>query len=109
MALAGEMLGARREPGGLQAADARRAEARHEVWILAVGANADVRAISLGEHVEHGAEAHVHAQAPELAALDDALSLDEALVRRHARGQVIGEDRDLPAQHDDAAALVVRR
>jgi len=43
VALAGEVLGAGRDPRRLHPLDARGAEARYQLRVLAVGADADVR------------------------------------------------------------------
>jgi hypothetical protein len=109
VALAREVLGARQQAGGGHAADARRAQPRDQRRVLAVGTDADVGTVALGEDVEHGAEVQVHAEAAQFAALDHALSVGEGLVAHGADGQVVGKDRRAPAQHDDAATLVVGR
>ena len=107
VALAREVLGAGGDARRLEPPDPRGAEAGDQRGVLAVGADADVRAVALGEHVEDGAEAHVHAQSAQLAALDAPLAGDEADLARRPRGEVVGEDRDTRAEHDDAPALVV--
>ena len=109
MALPGKVLGAGGHAGRLQPLDAGGAEARDQLGVLAVGADADIGAIALREHVEDRAEAHVHAEAAQLAALDQPLPLREGDLARRARGEVVGEDRHAGAEHDDAAALVVGR
>ena len=63
-----------------------------ELRILAVGADADVRAVALGEDVQHRGEVDVHAEPPQLAALDEALPLHEVRVARGAGGELVGED-----------------
>src|SRR5262245_9339451 len=106
--LAREVLGARRDPCGLQAPDPGDAVAGYEVRVLAVGADADIRAVALREDIEHRGEIHVDAQAAELAALEEALPVDEGDLSRRAYRQIVREDRDGAAQHDDASALVIR-
>src|SRR5712691_10819203 len=101
------MLGARRHAGGLQPADARGAEARDEGGILAIGANADIGAVAIRQDVEHRREIHVHAEPSQLAAFEESLAMDEVDLPRCARGEIVGEDRDLAAKHDDAPALMV--
>ena len=85
--LAGEVLGAGRDAARLHAADARGAQARDQRRVLAVGADADVRAVALGQHVEARAEVDVHPEAAQLAPLDQPLSRDHRLVARGARGR----------------------
>ena len=106
--LAGEVLGAGRDAGRLHAADARGAQAGDQRGILAVGADADVRAVALGEHVEARAEVDVHAEPSQLAPLDEPLARHHRLVARGTRGEVVREDGDAAVEHDDAAALVIR-
>ena len=109
VALAGEVLGARREPAALHAVDPRDAVARDDGRVLAVGADADVRAVALGERVEHRRQVQVHAEPPELARLEEPLARGEGLLARGPDREVVGEDRDAASEHDHAPALVVGR
>jgi len=60
VALAGEVLGARRQALSPHAADPRRAVAGDDRRVLAVRADADIGAVALGEHVEDGGEVQIH-------------------------------------------------
>ena len=62
MAFAREMLGARREAPLLHPLDARHPVASDHGRILTVRTDPDVRAITLGQDVEHGREVHVHSE-----------------------------------------------
>ena len=105
--LAGEVLGARRDPALLHALDARQAVARDHGRVFAIGADPDVRAVALREDVEHGREVHVHSQPPQFAGLEEALAKGERLVAGGPHREVVGENRRRLAEHDDAAALVI--
>ena len=107
VALAREMLGARRDAALLHALDPRDAVARDHLRILAVRADPDVGAVPVREDVEYRSEVHVHAQTAQLARLEEALAIRERLFARRAGGQVVGEDRRGATQHHDAAALVI--
>src|SRR5262245_26940399 len=107
MALAREVLSARRESTLLHTLDPRDTVPGHDGGILAVRAYADVRAVALGEHVEHRREVHVDAEPTQLARLVHALVKRERLVAGRSQREVVGEDRRGPAQHDDATALVI--
>ncbi len=107
VALAGKMLGARRDAALLHALDPRESVARDQARVLAVRPDADVRAIAVGENVEHGPEIEVHAQPAQLARFEDALAIRERFVARRPHREVVGEDRRPLSEHDDAAALVV--
>src|SRR5437764_1445827 len=93
MALAREVLGAGGQPGALHALDARGAVARDDRRILAVRADADVRAVALGEHVEARPEVEIDPETPELSPLDQPLTVRERLLARRADGEVVGKDR----------------
>src|SRR5262245_50180578 len=107
MALAREVLGARREATLLHAVDPGYTVPGHDGGVLAVRPNADVRAVALGEHVEHRREVHVDAEPAQLTRLVHALMKRERLVARRSQREVVGKDRRGPAQHDDATALVI--
>src|SRR5262245_11703026 len=107
MALAREVLGARREAALLHALDPRDAVPGHNGGVLAVRPYADVRAVALGEHVEHRREIHVDAEPAKLTRLVHALMKRERLVPRCSEREVVGKDRRGPAQHDDPTALVI--
>src|SRR5215813_6806173 len=77
MTLAREVLGARRDAALLHALDAREAVARHQRGILAVRADADVRAIAVCEDVEAGTEVQVHTETAQLSRLEYALAVRE--------------------------------
>src|SRR5262249_13786417 len=64
-------------------------------------------AVAIRQDVEHRREVHVHAQPAQLAAFEDPLAVDEVDLPRRARGEIVREDGDLAAEHDDAPALVV--
>ena len=109
VALAREVLGAGGDAGRLEPADARGAVAGYEGRVLAVRADADVGAVALGQHVEHRREVHVYPEPAQLAAFEEPLAVDEVDFSRGARGQVVGEDGDGAAEHDDAPAFMIRR
>src|SRR5215510_325158 len=105
MALAREVLGARREAALLHALDPRDAVPGHNGGVLAVRPYADVRAVALGEHVEHRREIHVDAEPAQLTRLVHALMKRERLVARRPQSEAVGKDGRGPAEHHDAAAL----
>ena len=108
MALAGKVLGAGRNSALLHALDARQTVASDHGRILAVRPDSDVGAVAIGEDVEDGPEVHIHAQSPKLARLEDTLPIRERFVARRPHRQIVGKDRRPLAEHDDAAALVIR-
>ena len=63
VALAREMLRARRKPALRHAAQPRDAVAGDQLRVLAVRADADVGTVAVGQHVEAGPQVQVHAQA----------------------------------------------
>src|SRR4029450_13486091 len=107
MALAREVLGTRREAALLHALDPGDAVPGHDGGVLAVRPDADVRAVALGQHVEHRGEVHVDAEPAQLARLEYALMKRGRLAPRGPQREAVGKDRRGPAQHDDAAALVI--
>src|SRR6267142_5675398 len=108
MALAGEVLGTCRKPAFRHAAHPRAAVARDELRVLAVGTDADVGAVAIGQHVEAGPEVQVDTEPPQLAGLEQSLLVGERLLARRAHREVVGEDRHAAPEHHAASALVVR-
>ncbi len=98
-----------RDAGRLKPSDPRRPVAGDERRVLAIGADPDVGAVALRQHVEHGREVDVHAEAAQLPPLDDPLAVDECHLAGGSRREIVGEDRHRAPEHDDPAALVVRR
>ena len=109
VALSGKVLRAGGDATTGHAANARHAVAAHDLRVLAVGANPDVRTVAFGQDVQHGTETQIDAEPSQLARLDQSLTMRERLLAGGADGEVVGEDRHAAAQHHDAAALVVRR
>src|SRR5215470_14964009 len=107
MALAREVLGARREAALLHALDPRDAVRGHDGWVLPVRPYADVRAVAISEHIEHRREVHVDAEPAQLTCLVHTLMKRERLVARCSQREAVGQDRRGPPQHDDATALVI--
>ncbi len=107
VALPGEVFGARRDAALLHALDPRQTVAGDETRILAVRADPDVRAVAVGEDIEHGTEVQVHPEPAQLAGLEDALAIRERLFPSRPHREVVGKDRRPLAEHHDAAALVI--
>src|SRR5262249_61150542 len=98
MALARKVLGARRETALLHALDPCDAVPDHDGGVLAVRAYADVRAVAIGEHIEHRREVHIDAEPAQLTRLVQALMKSERLVGRYFQPGDDGEDGDGTSQ-----------
>src|SRR6185295_19683090 len=105
--LAREVLGAGGEPTAHLGANARDAVARYELGILAVRANADVGAVTIGEHVQARAEREIDTVPAHLARLDQPLARGERFLAGGADREVVRKDRHTATEHDDPPALVV--
>ena len=85
------------------------AHCRHQAPILAVRPDADIRAVSLGQDIEHRRQIHIQPQPSQFFGLDLALLPGIVDVSGRAHRQIVREHGNAVPEHDDPPAFMVGR
>ena len=107
--VAGEMLAAAHDPGGLQPPQKRRAEGGSRFRVRAEGTGADHGVVRVAEHIQHRAGIHVDPHGPHGLAHPPANDPGVFRVPRGSQGHGAGsEPGDMP-QTGNAASFLPRQ